>query len=136
VLNTARVKPGSSVALFGAGGVGLSIIMGAHLAGAMSPIFIAAALAQQNAEALAGIALTQLVRPGAPVIYGGFTTNVDMRLGSPAFGTPEGAWALAVGAALWPAVSRQRQPAHQQGGRCPGRQRNGLDPLAGGLGAH
>jgi trimethylamine--corrinoid protein Co-methyltransferase len=70
------------------------------LAGAMSPITIAAALAQQNAEALAGIALTQLVRPGAPVIYGGFTTNVDMRSGSPAFGTPEGAWALAVGAQL------------------------------------
>lgn len=70
------------------------------LAGAMSPISIAAALAQQNAEALAGVALTQLVHPGAPVIYGGFTTNVDMRSGSPAFGTPEGAWALAVGAQL------------------------------------
>jgi trimethylamine--corrinoid protein Co-methyltransferase len=70
------------------------------LAGAMSPISIAAALAQQNAEALAGIALAQLVRPGAPVIYGGFTTNVDMKSGSPAFGTPEGAWALLVGAQL------------------------------------
>jgi len=44
------------------------------LAGAMSPITMAAALAQQNAEALAGVALTQLVRPGAPVVYGGFTT--------------------------------------------------------------
>ena len=70
------------------------------LAGAMSPISIAAALAQQNAEALAGIALTQLVRPGAPVVYGGFTTNTDMRSGSPAFGTPEGAWALLAGAQL------------------------------------
>jgi trimethylamine--corrinoid protein Co-methyltransferase len=70
------------------------------LAGAMSPITIAAALAQQNAEALAGIALTQLVRPGAPVIYGGFTTNVDMKSGSPSFGTPEGAWAMAAGAQL------------------------------------
>ena len=70
------------------------------LAGAMSPISMAAALAQQNAEALAGVALTQLVRPGAPVIYGGFTTNVDMQSGSPAFGTPEGAWALLVGAQL------------------------------------
>ena len=70
------------------------------LAGAMSPISLAAALAQQNAEALAGIALTQLVRPGAPVIYGGFTTNVDMKSGSPAFGTPEGAWALSIGAQL------------------------------------
>jgi trimethylamine--corrinoid protein Co-methyltransferase len=70
------------------------------LAGAMSPVTMAAALAQQNAEALAGIALTQIVRPGAPVIYGGFTTNIDMRSGSPAFGTPEGAWALLVGAQL------------------------------------
>src|SRR5690606_21619395 len=45
--------------------------------------------AQQHAEALAGIVLTQIVRPGAPVLYGGFTSNVDMRSGSPAFGTPE-----------------------------------------------
>ncbi|MCL4298604.1 MAG: trimethylamine methyltransferase family protein [Anaerolineae bacterium] len=78
----------------------ITIITPFILAGAMSPISIAAALAQQNAEALAGIALTQLVRPGAPVIYGGFTTNVDMKSGSPAFGTPEGAWALIIGAQL------------------------------------
>ena len=70
------------------------------LAGAMSPVTMAAAIAQQNAEALAGIALLQLVRPGAPVIYGGFTTNVDMKSGAPAFGTPEGAWALLIGAQL------------------------------------
>ena len=70
------------------------------LAGAMSPITVAAAMAQQNAEALAGIAFTQLVRPGAPVIYGGFTSNIDMKSGAPAFGTPEGAWALSVGAQL------------------------------------
>lgn len=70
------------------------------LAGAMSPITMAAALAQQNAEALAGIALAQLARPGAPVIYGGFATNVDMKTGSPAFGTPEGAWAMTAGAQL------------------------------------
>jgi trimethylamine--corrinoid protein Co-methyltransferase len=70
------------------------------LAGAMSPITMAAAVAQQNAEALAGIALAQLARPGAPVIYGGFATNVDMRSGSPAFGTPEGAWATVVGAQM------------------------------------
>jgi trimethylamine--corrinoid protein Co-methyltransferase len=70
------------------------------LAGAMSPVTMAAALAQQNAEALAGVVLTQLVRPGAPVIYGGFTTNIDLKSGSPAFGTPEGAWALLVGGQL------------------------------------
>jgi trimethylamine--corrinoid protein Co-methyltransferase len=59
------------------------------LAGAMAPVTVAGALAQHNAEALAGIALTQVVRPGAPVIYGGFTSNVDMQSGAPAFGTPE-----------------------------------------------
>ncbi len=59
------------------------------LAGAMAPVTLAGALTQQNAEALAGIAFTQLVRPGAPVIYGGFTSNVDMKSGAPAFGTPE-----------------------------------------------
>lgn len=70
------------------------------LAGAMSPITLAGALAQQNAEALAGIALTQRVKPGAPVVYGGFTTNIDMQSGSPAFGGPEGALALFAGAQL------------------------------------
>ena len=59
------------------------------LAGAMAPITLAGALTQQNAEALIGIALSQLVNPGAPVIYGGFTSNVDMKSGAPAFGTPE-----------------------------------------------
>jgi trimethylamine--corrinoid protein Co-methyltransferase len=59
------------------------------LAGAMTPVTLAAALAQQNAEALFCVALTQIVRPGAPVVYGAFTSNVDMRTGSPAFGTPE-----------------------------------------------
>ena len=59
------------------------------LAGAMTPVSLAGALAQQNAEALFMVALTQLARRGAPVIYGGFTSNVDMRTGSPAFGTPE-----------------------------------------------
>lgn len=61
------------------------------LMGAMSPVTLAGALAQQNAEALFGIVLTQLVRPGAPVMYGAFTSNVDMRSGAPAFGTPENA---------------------------------------------
>jgi trimethylamine--corrinoid protein Co-methyltransferase len=59
------------------------------LSGAMSPVTIAGALAQQHAEAMAGLTLTQLVRPGAPVVYGGFTSNVDMKSGAPAFGTPE-----------------------------------------------
>ncbi len=59
------------------------------LMGAMTPVTLPAALAQQNAEALFGVALTQLVNPGAPVMYGAFTSNVDMRSGAPAFGTPE-----------------------------------------------
>jgi trimethylamine--corrinoid protein Co-methyltransferase len=59
------------------------------LAGAMAPVTLAGAVAQQNAEALAGMVFTQVVRPGAPVVYGGFTSNVDMQSGAPAFGTPE-----------------------------------------------
>jgi len=59
------------------------------LSGAMSPATVAGALAQQHAEAMAGLAFAQLVNPGAPVIYGGFTSNVDMKSGAPAFGTPE-----------------------------------------------
>ena len=57
--------------------------------GAMAPITVAGALTLSHAEALAAIALTQLVRRGAPVCYGTFTSNVDMKSGAPAFGTPE-----------------------------------------------
>ena len=70
------------------------------LSGAMSPATLAGALAQQNAEALAGIALTQMINPGAPVVYGGFTSNVDMKSGAPAFGTPEYAKATLAGGQL------------------------------------
>ena len=59
------------------------------LAGAMAPVTIAGAVSQQNAEALAGLVLAQTVRPGSPFVYGGFTSNVDMKSGAPAFGTPE-----------------------------------------------
>jgi trimethylamine--corrinoid protein Co-methyltransferase len=58
------------------------------MAGAMSPATEAGALTVQNAEALAGCVLSQVARPGAPVIYGSYLTNVDMRSGSPVFGTP------------------------------------------------
>lgn len=70
------------------------------LAGAMAPVTVAGALVQQNAEALAGMAFTQIVRKGAPVIYGGFTSNVDMKSGAPAFGTPEYMKACIVGGQL------------------------------------
>jgi trimethylamine--corrinoid protein Co-methyltransferase len=59
------------------------------LMGAMSPVSIPATLVQQMAEALAGIALAQLIRPGAPVVFGSFLSNTDMQSGSPSFGTPE-----------------------------------------------
>ena len=59
------------------------------LMGAMSPVSIPSALAQQIAEALTGIALAQLVRPGTPVVFGSFLSNIDMQSGSPQFGTPE-----------------------------------------------
>jgi len=59
------------------------------LAGAMAPITVAGALTLQHAEALAGITLAQISRAGAPVIYGSFSSNVDMKSGAPAFGTPE-----------------------------------------------
>src|SRR3954466_2203427 len=59
------------------------------LMGAMSPVTIPAALVQQIAEALSGIALAQLIRPGCPVVFGSFLSNIDMQSGSPTFGTPE-----------------------------------------------
>ena len=59
------------------------------LAGAMAPVTLAGALTQQNAEALACIAFMQIHKPGTPVVFGGFTSNVDMKSGAPAFGTPE-----------------------------------------------
>jgi trimethylamine--corrinoid protein Co-methyltransferase len=59
------------------------------LMGAMSPVTVPAALVQQITEALSGIALSQLIRPGTPVIFGSFLSNIDMQSGSPTFGTPE-----------------------------------------------
>jgi trimethylamine--corrinoid protein Co-methyltransferase len=53
------------------------------LMGAMSPVSIPSTLAQQMAETLTGIALTQLIRPGAPVVFGSFLSNIDMQSGSP-----------------------------------------------------
>ncbi len=70
------------------------------LMGAMTPVTLPAALAQQNAEALFGVVLTQLVNPGTPVMYGAFTSNVDMRSGAPAFGTPENAKANVIAGQL------------------------------------
>ncbi|HRW13694.1 trimethylamine methyltransferase family protein [Amaricoccus sp.] len=59
------------------------------LAGAMAPVTMAGAVVQSVAESLAAIALLQVIRPGLPCMMGTFTSNVDMRSGAPAFGTPE-----------------------------------------------
>jgi trimethylamine--corrinoid protein Co-methyltransferase len=67
----------------------VNIVTPFTLAGAMAPVTVAGALVEQTAEALAVIAFTQMVRKGAPVMFGGFTSNVDMKSGAPAFGTPE-----------------------------------------------
>ena len=67
----------------------VSIVTPFTLMGAMAPITVAGAITLSHAEALAAITLTQLTRPGAPVTYGTFTSNVDMKSGAPAFGTPE-----------------------------------------------
>jgi trimethylamine--corrinoid protein Co-methyltransferase len=83
------------------------------LAGAMSPVALGGTLIQQNAEALAGVALTQLVNSGTPVIYGSFLSNTDMQSGSPAFGTPESAKALFVSAQL---ARRYHLPFRSGGG--------------------
>ena len=94
------------------------------LAGAMAPVTLAGALVEQNAEALACLALSQLAKPGAPFVYGGFTSNVDMKSGAPAFGTPEYMKACIVGGQL---ARRYRLPyrtsQHQcrQQRRCAGR---------------
>lgn len=83
------------------------------LAGAMSPVALGGTLVQQNAEALAGIALAQLVSPGTPVVYGSFLSNTDMQSGSPAFGTPESAAGLLVSAQM---ARRYRLPFRGGGG--------------------
>ncbi|WP_170604552.1 trimethylamine methyltransferase family protein [Ruegeria arenilitoris] len=66
----------------------MSIITPFTLMGAMAPITVAGAITLSHAEAMAALALTQIANPGAPVCYGTFTSNVDMKSGAPAFGTP------------------------------------------------
>ncbi len=70
------------------------------MSGAMSPVSVAGTLALQNAEALAGIALVQMINPGTPVIYGSFMTNIDLQSGAPVFGSPESQLAIFAGAQM------------------------------------
>jgi trimethylamine--corrinoid protein Co-methyltransferase len=67
------------------------------IVGANSPVTLAAAIMQQNAEVLAGVTLVQLINPGCPVIYGNFITPIDLRSGAIPFGTPEETWAVIAG---------------------------------------
>lgn len=70
------------------------------LSGAMAPVSIGGTLAQQNAEALAGIAFAQMIEPGTPVVYGSFLTNIDLQSGAPVFGSPESQMGLYASAQL------------------------------------
>jgi len=85
------------------------------LAGAMSPVTVAGTAAQTLAEALAGMALAQLVNPGAPVILGSFASSLSMQSGAPTFGTPEPALVLYVMAAL---ARRLEVPFRSGGSLC------------------
>jgi trimethylamine--corrinoid protein Co-methyltransferase len=85
------------------------------LAGAMAPVTVAGVAAQTLAEALAGIAFTQLVRPGAPVVLGSFASSMSMQTGAPTFGTPEPALVLYTLAAL---ARRLRLPFRSGGSLC------------------
>ena len=70
------------------------------LAGAMSPVTVVGTATQILAEALAGMAFVQLVRPGAPVVFGTFASSMSMQSGAPTFGTPEPSSVLFLAAEL------------------------------------
>jgi trimethylamine--corrinoid protein Co-methyltransferase len=83
--------------------------------GAMAPVSVAGTLTQVLAEVLAGIAYNQLVRPGAPVIFGAFVTSIDMNSGAPTFGTPEASQILMGAGQL---ARRMGLPFRSGGGLC------------------
>lgn len=85
------------------------------LSGAMSPVSVAGTLTQVLAEVLAGTAFTQLVRPGAPVIFGTFVSTLSMQSGAPTFGTPEAAKAIYGAAQL---ARRMKMPFRTGGSLC------------------
>ena len=85
------------------------------LAGAMSPVTVAGTATQILAEALAGIAYVQLVKPGAPVIFGTFASSISMQSGAPTFGSPEPTLVLYIAAAL---ARRLGVPFRSGGGLC------------------
>ncbi|MBT3532877.1 MAG: trimethylamine methyltransferase family protein [Rhodospirillaceae bacterium] len=88
------------------------------LSGAMSPVTVAGTLAQLLAEAMAGIALTQIIRPGVPVIFGTFVSSISMQSGAPTFGTPESGLLLLGAAQL---ARRLKLPFRSGGSLCGGK---------------
>ena len=90
----------------------VNIITPFIMAGATSPVTLASAIAQQNAEALAAVVLAQMVRPGAPMMYGSFLTGLEMRTGAPAFGRPESALGILASAQM---ARRYRIPCRAGG---------------------
>jgi len=86
------------------------------ISGAMSPVSAAGVAAQSLAEALAGMTLIQLIRPGAPMIYGNFVSSMSMQTGAPTFGSPEAAQVMNIGAAL---ARRLGVPFRSGGGFTP-----------------
>ena len=83
--------------------------------GAMAPVSIAGTLTQVLAEVLAGVAYNQLIRPGAPVIFGTFVSSIDMNSGAPTFGTPEASHILYGAGQL---ARRLKLPFRSGGGLC------------------
>jgi trimethylamine--corrinoid protein Co-methyltransferase len=83
--------------------------------GAMAPVSVAGTLTQVLAEVLAGISYSQLIRPGAPVIFGTFVTSIDMNSGAPTFGTPEASQILYGAGQL---ARRMGLPYRSGGGLC------------------
>ncbi len=83
--------------------------------GAMAPVTVAGTLTQVLAEAMAGVAYSQLLRPGAPVVFGAFVTSIDMNSGAPTFGTPEASKILYGAGQL---ARRLNVPFRSGGGLC------------------
>jgi trimethylamine--corrinoid protein Co-methyltransferase len=92
-----------------------SIISPFIVGGAMAPVSVAGTLTQVLAEVLAGVAYSQLIKPGAPVIFGAFVTSIDMNSGAPTFGTPEASKILYGAGQL---ARRLNLPFRSGGGLC------------------
>ena len=92
-----------------------SIISPFIVGGAMAPVSVVGTLTQVLAEVLAGIAYSQIIKPGAPVIFGTFVTSIDMNAGAPTFGTPEASQILYGAGQL---ARRMNLPFRSGGGLC------------------